>query len=117
MPAHEADSRRTQIIQASRQVPAGRWTTYAVVSEIVYGHPKAAQTVGTVMREEGRPDSAHRVLRSGGEVASEWTGLGGGPEECIRRLRAEGSWDETRNLARADRCVDAAELRKLQRRS
>ena len=91
----------------------GRWTTYKAIGEVVYGHGQAAQAVGSAIRADASVDSAHRTLRAGGEVSQDWQGVGGGSEECIRRLRAEGSWDESRQRARQDRFIGAAELRKL----
>jgi alkylated DNA nucleotide flippase Atl1 len=101
----------SRIIAVSRMVPRGHWTSYADVGEIVYGHRHGAQTVGNVLRAHGEADSAHRTLRADGSVASDWRGVGGGPEECVRRLRQEGVWDERRGRARADRFLDAAALR------
>ena len=101
-----------RILAVSQAVPPGCWTAYAEVSEVVYGHRRGAQRVGTVLREDAGVDSAHRTLRAGGRVAGDWQGVGGGPDECVRRLRAEGSWDEDRGRARADRFIDAAELRR-----
>ena len=97
----------------SRSVPSGSWTTYAEVADVVYGHRRGAQSVGSALRAEGHADSAHRTLRAGGEVSPLWRGEGGGPEECVRRLRNEGVWDERRARARADRFVDADALRRL----
>lgn len=101
-----------RILAVSRKVPRGYWTTYAAVSEVVYGHRRGAQWVGTVLRKDASVDSAHRTLRAGGRVAGDWQGVGGGPTECVRRLRAEESWDEDQGRARADRFIDAAELRR-----
>lgn len=100
-----------RIIAVSRSVPCGSWTTYADVAEVVYGHRRGAQSVGSAMRAEGHADSAHRTLQAGGKVSPLWRGEGGGPEECIRRLRNEGVWDEQRNRARAHRLLDADTLR------
>jgi len=99
------------IVAVSALVPRGRWTTYQEVGEVVYGHRRGGQPVGTALREEGHEDSAHRTLQQGGRVSPSWQGEGGGPKECIRRLRAEGVWDDSRNRARPERFVDAAELR------
>lgn len=106
--------RTERIIRLSRLVPEGRWTTYGTISEIVYGHPRGAQTVGTVIRADGHVDSAHRTLRAGGRIAPEWRGIGGGDEECLRRLRRERIWDESRGRARPDCFIDAEHLRRLE---
>ena len=102
-----------RIVGVSRLVPTGAWTTYADVGEIVYGHRRGGQSVGNAMRAEGHADSAHRILQAGGKVSPHWRGAGGGPEECRRLLRNEGAWDERRDQARAERFVDADELRRL----
>jgi alkylated DNA nucleotide flippase Atl1 len=101
------------IIQLSRLVPEGRWTTYGTISELVYGHKRGAQTVGSTIRAEGHVDSAHRTLRAGGKIAPEWQGVGGGDEECLRRLRRERTWDDSRDRARPERFIDADGLRRL----
>lgn len=101
-----------RIIAVSRSVPKGSWTTYAEVAEVVCGHRRGAQSVGTALRAEGHADSAHRTLRAGGKVSPLWRGEGGGPEECVRRLENEGVWDEQHNRARADGFVDADALRR-----
>jgi alkylated DNA nucleotide flippase Atl1 len=105
--------RTEHIIRLSRFVPEGRWTTYGTISEIVYGHKRGAQTVGSTIRGEGHVDSAHRTLRAGGKIAPERHGVGGGDEECLRRLRRERTWDDTRDRARPDRFIDANALRRL----
>jgi alkylated DNA nucleotide flippase Atl1 len=102
-----------RVIAVSRLVPNGAWTTYAEVGEIVYGHRHGGQSVGNAMRAAGHPDSAHRTLQTGGKVSPQWRGDGGGPEECRRRLRNEGVWDDRRGCARADRFVNADALRRL----
>ena len=104
-----------RIIRLSRSVPEGKWTTYGTISEIVYGHRRGAQTVGSVIRAEGHVDSAHRTLRAGGKIAPEWRGVGGGEEECLRRLRRERIWDDSRDRARPDYFIDADQLRRLER--
>jgi alkylated DNA nucleotide flippase Atl1 len=93
------------------------WTTYGAVGEVVYGVGSGAQTVGNTMRDYGRVESAHRVLRRGGKVSGFWKGVGGGPEEAVRRLRNEGIWDDTRDAARKDRFIDAEGLRRLEAQS
>ncbi|TML98134.1 MAG: hypothetical protein E6G10_23465 [Actinobacteria bacterium] len=78
-----------RIIEASEAVTPGRWTTYAEVADLVYGHRRGAQTVGNVLRAHGKSSSAHHTLLAGGKVSPHWRGDEGGPEECIRRLRDE----------------------------
>jgi hypothetical protein len=67
-----------------------------------------------VIRADGHVDSAYRTLRAGGRIAPEWRGIGGGDEECLRRLRRERIWDESRGRARPDRFIDAEHLRRLE---
>ena len=114
MPAlNSVAANRARIVRLSDAVQRGQWTTYGTIGEVVYGPGCGAQTVGSVMREEGLERSAHRVLRAGGKISRDWIGNGGGPEECRRRLRNEGVWDERRDRARADAYVDADALRAL----
>lgn len=101
------------IIAISRLVGRGKWTTYADVGELVYDHRKGGQTVGNVMRSHGSADRAHRILLAGGRISSGWRGDGGGPEECARRLRDEGIWDQARKRARPEGYLDADALREL----
>lgn len=98
-------------------VRRGEWITYSTLSEVVYGHPRGRQSIGSALRASQPADCAHRVLGQGGTVSPAWKGvdlhgLGGGPEECIARLRDEGSWDGERNRARVDRELDAATVRR-----
>jgi len=92
-----------------------RWTTYADIGELVYGTRSGARTVGNTMRDEGRDESAHRILLKGGRVSPQVRGALGSPEEAIKRLTREGIWDMTRNCARGDRFINAAQLRELER--
>src|SRR5829696_7823713 len=101
-----------RVCAVSSRVDKGEWTTYQEVGNVVYGHSKAAQSVGSALRAKGHHDYAHRVLRGDGKVPDTWRGVGGGREECIRRLTREGVWDATRDRARSDAFVDAAELRR-----
>jgi alkylated DNA nucleotide flippase Atl1 len=112
--ATEVPMSSAQILQLSDCVPEGHWTTYGTIAEIVYGPGRGAQTVGSVLHDEGHVETAHRTLNAGGKVAGLWEGVGGGPEECLRRLRREGTWDESRGRARPDRFIDANALRRLQ---
>jgi len=98
-------------------VRSGEWITYSTMSEVVYGHPMGRQSIGSALRATQAADSAHRVLGQGGTVSKHWKGvdlhgLGGGREECIARLRDEGSWDDGRDRARADRELDAETVRR-----
>ncbi len=104
------------IDQLGNLVREGEWTTYSTMSVVVYGHPKGRQAIGSALRATAIVDSAHRVLAQGGRVPATWVGvpthgLGSGPEECIARVKAEGTWDRTRKCARPDREIDAAKIR------
>jgi alkylated DNA nucleotide flippase Atl1 len=90
------------------------WTTYGTIGDVVYGRGNGAQTVGNTMRDYGRVESAHRILQSGGTVSPHWRGVGGGPAEAERRLKAECLWDETKNRARQGRFINVDELRRLE---
>jgi alkylated DNA nucleotide flippase Atl1 len=91
-----------------------RWTTYGVIGEIVYGPGNGAQTVGNTMRDHGRVESAHRVLRKGGRVSPHMRGAAGDPDQAISRLKREALWDTTHNRARPDHFINAAQLRQLE---
>lgn len=58
-----------RIIEVSRSVPSGRWTSYQEVGEVVYGHRLAGQPVGNALRAQGHEDSAHRTLLADGRVS------------------------------------------------
>lgn len=99
-----------------------RWTTYTAMSLVVYGHERGARAVGTTLRQHGNNRSAHRVLSDGGRVPESWKGdslhnVGGGPAECIARLKEEDMWDDVHGCARADREINAARLRSLERKA
>ena len=72
-------------------VRAGEWCTYGDISTAVRGDPWGARAVGRAAATHPDFPNAHRVLRSGGAVAEEWgVAEGLGPDECRRRLEAEG---------------------------
>jgi alkylated DNA nucleotide flippase Atl1 len=115
--ARRASAGDARIVSLSRCVPAGRWTTYGTISEIVFGHSHGARTVGSVLRAEGHVDSAHRTLKAGGLVTELSHGVqlhsvGPGPDECLARLRAEATWYDAIGRARPERFVGADELRR-----
>jgi hypothetical protein len=97
-------------------VQKGEWATYATMSEVVYGHRKGSQAIGTALRMTPPDVKAHRILRAGGKVSGDWQGvdthrLGGGAPEAVERLREEGVWDEARGCARARHEVHAETIR------
>jgi hypothetical protein len=91
------------------------WTTHGTIGEVVYGPGNGAQTVGNTLRDYGKIESAHRVLKAGGLVSAQWIGVGGGPEQAIERLRRERLWDASHDCARKGRFIDASGLRRLER--
>lgn len=73
-----------------------------------------AQTVGNTMRDYGRVESAHRVLRKGGRISPHFRGAGGSPAQAISRLEREDMWDTTSSRARKNHFIDASRLRQLE---
>lgn len=100
------------IRRISGAIPDGWWTTYQDVGELVYGHRGAMQAVGDLLSRGGDVDGAQRILRQGGHISEAWHRTDGGPEQCLRLLRAEGVWDDARGRARKDRYLDAVALRR-----
>jgi alkylated DNA nucleotide flippase Atl1 len=109
--------RRNRILRLSRLVPEGRWTTYGDFSIAVYDNVRMAITVGQVAAKNPAFAHPHRVLWSGGLIKDVWSdGEGRGPEECERRLVAEGvditnrhadpekfmGWEDLQALLRAE---------------
>src|SRR3954451_24661216 len=88
------------IRRISAAIPVGYWTTYQDVGELVYGHRKAMQAVGDLLGRAGDVEDAHRILRHSGEISKAWHRSDGGPEQCLRLLRAEGAWDDGHRHAR-----------------
>jgi len=87
-----------RIIRLSRLVPEGHWTTYGTISEIVYGHKRGAQTVGSVIRAEGT--STARTERSGpaGRLPLSGAELAGERRSAFGRLRRDCIWEDNRVL-------------------
>lgn len=74
-------------------VPRGKWTTYGDISIAVRGDMSGARAVGRAAATLPRFPSPHRVLYSKGVVPPTWKSDPSGPpdpEECVRRLEAEG---------------------------
>lgn len=101
-----------EIRRISAAIPAGWWTTYQDIGELVYGHRRAMQPVGDLLGRAGDVDGAHRILRQGGHISKAWQRTDGGPESCLRLLRTECAWDDARGRARKDRYLDAPTLRR-----
>ena len=70
------------------KIPKGSMMTYKAVAKKA-GNPKAARTVGTVMKNNYDPKvPCHRVIRSDGKIGDYNRG---GQAEKIRKLRLEGA--------------------------
>jgi hypothetical protein len=67
------------------------------------------------LRDYGKIESAHRVLKVGGLISAQWVGVRGGPEQAIERLPRERLWDASDDRARKDGFIDAGGLRRLAR--
>lgn len=79
-----------RIIEFSNLVREGEWTSYGEIGQAVYGHLNAGLAVARVVSTSDDVTAPHRVLEYTGRIADGWIGDGGGPEECRRRLEAEG---------------------------
>jgi alkylated DNA nucleotide flippase Atl1 len=83
--------RRDRILRASRVIHCGEWTTYGDIAVAVADNVRLARTVGRVAAKNPAFANPHRVLKQGGLIPPDWRDDDGqGPEECERRLRAEG---------------------------
>jgi alkylated DNA nucleotide flippase Atl1 len=75
----------------AQQLRAGEWTTYGDIALAAHGDVRAAREVGWAAATYSGFPNAHRVLKAGGLIAAGWRDhQGRGPEECQRRLEAEG---------------------------
>jgi alkylated DNA nucleotide flippase Atl1 len=83
--------RRDKILAASRVIATGEWTTYGDIAIAVGGNVRLARSVASVAAKNPTFANPHRVLLKGGVIAPDWRDDDGkGPEECERRLRADG---------------------------
>jgi alkylated DNA nucleotide flippase Atl1 len=101
---------RTHVLRLTRAVAEslrpGEWTTYGVVSTIVFGHTKGARAIGQITAADDTFPNAHRVLNAGGTVPDssfrepgrDWKA------ECAAALKAEGV---TVTAGRADPACEA----------
>lgn len=77
--------------QVAGLVAEGEWTTYGDVSIAVMGTPVGARGVGRAAATMPDFPYPHRILMKGGEISPDWhSDDGEGPEECRRRLEADG---------------------------
>jgi DNA-binding MarR family transcriptional regulator/alkylated DNA nucleotide flippase Atl1 len=87
-------------------VRAGEWTTYGDVSIAVRGDVKGARAVGAAAANLPHFPNPHRILREGGVIPDGWRTTDGqhGPEECRRRLQADGvTFDDAGRASPAQR--------------
>jgi alkylated DNA nucleotide flippase Atl1 len=78
-------------LRMASHVRQGEWTTYGDVSIAVRGDTNGARAVGRAAATLDSFPNPHRLLAQGGVIPPGWrSGDGHGPEECERRLRAEG---------------------------
>ncbi len=83
--------RRDRILNASRLIKDGYWVTYGDIAIAAFDNPKLARVVARVAAHNPAFANPHRVLAKGGVIAEGWKYDDGiGPEECIRRLAADG---------------------------
>jgi alkylated DNA nucleotide flippase Atl1 len=86
-------------------VRPGEWTTYGDISIAVRGDMSSARAVGRAAATLPHFPAPHRVLWSGGRVPPAWKShesASPDPEECVRRLRAEGvAFDKQGHAVRA----------------
>lgn len=100
-------------LEMAAHVRPGEWTTYGDIALAVRGTVAAARAVGRAAARLPHFPAPHRVLQLGGVIPAHWHDEnGGGPEECRRRLEAEGV---TFNADHADR-NQLVEWHELQRR-
>lgn len=85
------EQRRNRILRVSRLVPKGHWTTYGDIAVAVSGNIRLARPVSRVAAKNPAFANPHRVLEKAGTIPEGWIDdEGQGPEECERRLVAEG---------------------------
>jgi hypothetical protein len=106
--------RRNRVLQLSRLIKPGEWTTYGEFSIAVYENVRMALTVARVAAHHPAFSSPHRILQSGGTVSEDWRDEDGnpGPEECKRRLRLEGVWSDPDDCADPDKFLPWEALRR-----
>ena len=101
---------------AAQSIRAGEWATYGDVSIAVRGDDRAARAVGRAAATLPDFPNAQRILQAGGVIPPGWhDSEGRGPQECRRRLEAEGvrfdgeranpaahlAWEELRERVRS----------------
>jgi O-6-methylguanine DNA methyltransferase len=81
------DAFAERVRDAVRQIPKGQTRSYGEVAKAI-GHPGAARTVGTIMKNNYDPTvPCHRVIRADGKIGAYNRG---GPTKKRALLKAEG---------------------------
>jgi len=106
-----------RIVETANLVEPGEWTGYGEIGQVVYGHGQAGQAVARVVSRLDDVEHPHRVLEHDGHIPDGWVdGQGHGPEECSRRLVAEGVEVSDDSYAHGRHRVEYEELiRRLKR--
>jgi alkylated DNA nucleotide flippase Atl1 len=92
----------------AEQVGWGEWTTYGDISIAVRGDTMGARAVGRAAAMLEHFPNPHRVLQSGGRIPDGWKSHDSAepnPEECRRRLQAEGVVFDEHDRASRERYV------------
>ena len=99
-----------KIVDVASLVHSGEWTSYGDISQIVYGHARGGLAVARVITTSPDVDNPHRIIKSTGEIPSDWRDGDLGPQECARRLSAEGVEVDNYLFAHGRQHVDHEEL-------
>lgn len=103
--------RRDKILAASRVISVGEWATYGDIAIAVGDNVRLARSVASVAAKNPTFANPHRVLLKGGLIAPDWRDDDGrGPDECKRRLRAEGISFDEHGAASSDARIGYEEL-------
>lgn len=105
------EQRRHRILRASRLIERGWWTTYGDMAIAIYDDRNVALAIARVASRNPAFANPHRVLAQGGVIAKGWKDGDLGPEECVRRLAADGIRLDDQGRAPADRRIPFDELR------
>jgi alkylated DNA nucleotide flippase Atl1 len=100
--------------RAIAAIPAGSVAAYSVISEVVRGDANASQKVAGLTAKDTKLDTAYRVVKKDGTVASgfRWSdGRQGGPDDVRRLLADEGVRFGADGRVVAEHMLTADELR------
>ena len=82
---------RASVFKVAALIMPGEWTSYGDLSKAVTGRSSAAMAVGQLAANDPDFPNPHRVINSTGRIPRGWRSeTGEGPEECRRRLEADG---------------------------